>query len=217
VPDVLLLGQFPLSMIVVLGLFGGTAAYLLSGWLARLAGQSPDAARDAVLDLLVGTLAGAKLIYVLLDLRSYIANPAALILFPYGPLALPGGLAGGALALFWSLRRKPERLAILDQIAGPVLLAAAIGGAGWHAPGSLAFAPALALAAVAAISVARFQQTLPPGVRAAITLLFAAVALALADLARPGGKVSTLQWAAAVIGTLAWLWVNRTWKKDSGT
>jgi hypothetical protein len=225
VPDVLMLGQFPLAMVALLGLLGGTAAYLMSGWLARRDGQKPDTAQDVVVNLLIGAVVGAKVIYVLLDVRSYIANPGTLLLFPYGPLALPAGLAGGAVAVALGLRRTPGRLAALDLAAAPLALAGAIGAAGWHAPGSWAFAPALAVAAVAALAFALLRpapagapaQAPPPGARAAATIILVAAALALADVARPTGSGGSLQLAAAMAGTAAWLWLNRAWKKDSAT
>lgn len=215
-PDVLMLGQFPLTTTAVTGLAGGLLAYLLAGWLARRDGAVPDPAADVVANALIGAILGAKLLYVAIDLPSYLANPAALVVFPFGPLALPGGVAGAVASVAWGLRRQAGWRGVLDQSAGPLALGLAVALAGWHAPGSWAFAPAVAVAALIAMALSLSRPA--PGTRAAQSAILLSAALVLADLARPGGNMSGLQLASAVAGTAAWLWLNRTaMKKDSGT
>lgn|GEM_PF-6087132 len=206
-PDVVMLGQLPLTVMALTGLAGGAIAYVLT---------RGSAAADLLLDLILGGVLGAKLIYVLMDLPGHIANPAMLILFPYGPLALPGAVVGAAALAGWSLRKRADRLTLLDQTAVPLALGLAIAVAGWKAPGSWAFAPALGAAALGAWLAPR--QTAVPGARSAQTVVILCFALVLADLARPGSSISGLQVAAASAGTLAWLWGTKgsAMKKDSG-
>lgn len=206
-PDVIMLGQIPLAMVALTGLLGGLLAYWLTGWVARRAGADAEqvsAAQDIVPNLVVGGILGAKLVYVALDLPGHLANPGLLILFPYGPLALPAGLVGGLAAVALGLRRRPEDwLRLLDFAAAPLAAGLAIALAGWKAPGSWAFAPLVAFAAVTGL-------VWGPGF--ARTVVLVAGALTLADQARPGGATTPLQVAAAVIGTGAWVWLRKAAK-----
>lgn len=208
-PDVLLLGQMPLATVALTGLFGGLLAYLLAGWLARREGSPPAPAQDLIANLFIGGVVAAKLVYVLLDPLAYVKNPVALILFPYGPLALPAGLVGGVASVALGLRRNAAWRTALDQAAPPLALGLAVAVAGWKAPGSAAFAPAVLVAAVAAWATG-VRPGRAPGLRGAQTLVMVAAALALADLARPGGgALSGLQVTAALAGTAAWWWWRR--------
>ncbi|HYG60446.1 MAG TPA: prolipoprotein diacylglyceryl transferase family protein [Symbiobacteriaceae bacterium] len=214
-PDVILIGQMPLAIVAVTGLVGGLAAYLLAGWLARREGAPTEGPREVVLSLLLGGVLGAKLVYVLLDLPGHLANPASLIIFPYGPLALPAGLVGGTALVALELRKHPEPRKTLDHVAAPLTLGAGLAVAGWHGPGSWAFAPLMVAAGVAAL-IGSLRQRMP-GVRAAQTLVIACAALVAADLARPAAGLTGLQTGAVLAGTAAWLWLQKAWKKDSGT
>jgi hypothetical protein len=219
-PDVLLLGQMPLATVALTGLLGGFVAYLVAGWLARREGAPPTPAQDVVLNALVGGVVGAKLVYVALDPVAYVQNPVTLILFPYGPLALPAGVAGAAAAVAWGLRREPTWRAVLDQAAPALALGLSVAVAGWKAPGSAAFTPALLVAAVLSVA-AGLRPGRAPGLRAAQTVVLCAAALVLADLARPAGVTSSLQVAAATAGTIAFAWWRQAamaqTRKDSGT
>lgn len=209
-PDVIMLGQMPLATVALTGLAGALLAYWLIGLLATRAGAGPgerSAAQDIVPDLAMGGILCAKLVYVALDPRAYLANPGLLILFPYGPLALPAGAVGALAAAAWGLRRRPDWQRLLDLAAAPLAAGLAVAMAGWQAPGSWAFAPALAVAAAAALA---------SRADAARTAVLVAGALTLADQARPGFGTTPLQIAAAVAGTAAWYWVRRQGKKDSG-
>jgi phosphatidylglycerol:prolipoprotein diacylglycerol transferase len=152
-PDVMLLGSFPLPTVALTGLLGGVLAYLLAGWQAKRDGAAPDGAQELILDLFIGGVLGAKLIYVVLDLGSYVANPASLIIFPYGPLALPGALVGAVALTAWGMRKEPKRLALFDQVAAPCVLGLAVATAGWVVPGSWSFAPLLGVAGLGALVV----------------------------------------------------------------
>lgn len=211
-PDVLQVGTFPLDIRVVTGLLGLLLAYVAAGWgRPRAGGAGARPARDLVLDLAIGGIIGAKLIDVLLHPAGYIANPLALALFPYGPLALPAGLAGAALAAGWGLRARPDRLTVLDDAAAPLLFGLALASAGFRGSGAWAFPLLLWPAAIAAALAGRGSRA--PGWRTAATVIIGGCGLALADIARPGaglaGGVSGLQLAAALASTAAWLWLRR--------
>lgn len=211
-PDVILLGQFPIAVGALTSLLGGFLAYLASGWSARRTGSDPEAAQDLVLNLLIGGVLGAKLLYVALDLPGHLANPVTLILFPYGPLALPAGAAGGLALVVWGLRSRTDRLRLLDAVALPILLGLTVSAAGWKGPGAWASLPALGLAALLVAWAERRWKDAPEGHRAALAVAVAALAIAAADTARPApdapGGVTTIQLAMAAAATLSWLWTR---------
>lgn len=211
-PDVILLGQFPLTVLVLTGAAGGLLAHLLAGWLSSRAATPAEPAQDVIVNAVIGGIAGAKLLYVLVDLPGYLANPAALLVFPFGPLALPAGVVGAAAGVAWGLRRQEGRLSVLDRAAAPLLIGLAVAVAGWHGPGSWAFAPALLVAGGVALWLSLKGGS--PGVSAAQSVVLGALALVVADLARPAGNFGL---AATVAGTAAWAWLGRQWKKDSAT
>lgn len=218
-PDVIMLGPVPLAAVALTGLVGGLLAYWLTGRVARRAGAAPDkagAAQDIVPNLFVGGVLTAKLVYVLMDPGAYLASPGLLIVFPYGPLALPVGLAGGVAAVAWGLRRRKDWQRLLDYAAGPLAVGLAAALLGWRAPGAWAFSPLVAVAAGVSMWT-EAGAAAPPGSSAARTAVLVAGAIVLADQARPAGTTTTLQVAAAILGTAAWLWARRAeTQKGSG-
>jgi hypothetical protein len=211
-PDAVLLGQFPLAIIALSGLLGGVVAYWLASYTAKRAGTDVEAAKDIVLNLLIGGVLGAKLLYLVLDPVGHFANPVLLLLFPYGPLTLPAGIVGGLAAVAWSLRHHPDRTGIIDAVAIPLAVGLGIALMGWKEPGSWAVAPSLIAAALVATVTAPKAPT-RGGMQAAHTLVLAGLAVVFADLARPvgglGGGITSLQWGAAITATGAWLWIRR--------
>lgn len=212
-PDVILLGAIPLPFGAVTGLLGLLLAYLLIGRQKSEASQV-EAGRELVLHLMIGGILTAKLIYVLRDPLSYVENPAALLIFPYGPIALPAGALGGLSLAVWGLRTRPDRLTVLDQAAVPLLTGLALAATGLTGPGLWAFAPLLLIAALLTWALTRRQSGLAPGSQFAVSVIMAAAALVAADLARPtpglAGGITGLQLTAALVGTGAWAWIQRT-------
>lgn len=212
-PDVLMVGPAAISTSALTALIGGLAAYLVAGWpAARDSTAASEAAKGVILDVAIGAVLGAKLVYFLLDPAGHLANPRLLLSPPYGPMALPAGVAGGLAGLLWRLWRLTDRAALLDQVAPAMAVGLAVAALGAQGPGAWAWAPALAAAAAAALVLP--ARASAPGQRAAASVVLVALALVLADLARPAGGlpggVSTLQLTAAAAGTGAWLWSRRT-------
>jgi hypothetical protein len=204
-PEVIQLGQIPLAVGVLTGLLGALLAYWLAGRLGKPLGVT-GAAQDLVLNLAIGGFLGAKLVYILLDPMAYLKHPLNLLLFPYGPLALPAAILGGLAGAAWGLRRQQGALAVLDAAVPALILGLAAASLGWKGPGHQAFFPLLLLAGAGALILVRIS--LRPGQRAAAAAVMAACALVIADLFRPGiwpSGISPLQWATATAGTLAFL------------
>ena len=166
-PDVVMIGSMPLAFGAVTGLLGVLLAYLMIGWPKGDADEL-DAARDVVISLLVGGLLTAKLLYVVKDPLSYVANPAALLIFPNGPVALPAGAIGGIALVAWSLRKLPNRLAVLDRAALPLAAGMALAAAGLKGPGLWTFTPMLLGAALATWVISRRLPDRRPGDRFAV-------------------------------------------------
>lgn len=96
-------------------------------------------------------------------------------------------------------------------LLGGAAAGVALAALGWKGPGAWAFAPLLAAAAIASFAAALAAR--PPGHRAAYATLLVSLAMVLADLAGPAGRlpggISSLQAGAALVGTAAWLWTSR--------
>lgn len=209
-PGVIPVGPASLPTGALFWLAGGLVAYLLAGNRARRAGLAAEGVQDLVVNLGIGLVLGAKLIYVLTDLPSYIANPRLLLIFPYGSLALPGAALGGLALAGWGLRRLPHRWAALDAGLPALLVGAAVGIAGSAGPSSGLMMLLLLVAGVATAWLAPRPQA--PGQIAVTAALTAAAAVVVADLARPAaalGGVTGLQLAAALLGTVAWYWQRK--------
>jgi len=92
----------------------------------------PDLIYDLALYLIIGSLAGARLYYLLFfDPASFIKNPIAIIKIWQGGLAIHGALLGGVLsAILFSKKRKISFWILVDVIAPSVILGQAIGRIG---------------------------------------------------------------------------------------
>ncbi len=209
VSDVIALGPAVLPTRALFWLMGAFAAYGLGSLWSRRAGLDAGPAQDVVLNLAIGGVLGAKLIYVILDPSTYLGSPSLLLVFPYGSLALPGALLGGLAFVAWGLRKEPNRVEVLDQVVPALILGGAVGASGSIGPGAWALGPLLLLAGLVGRATPAPAE---PGARATATLVFTALAIVLADLAHPAtgmGGVTGLQLGAAAVGTVAWYWQER--------
>lgn len=120
-------------------IMGGTLA---GGWLAaqRAArrGYNPELVWDLLIWLVIGAIIGARLWHVFtpsaslvaqgIDTWYYLTHPFDLINLRKGGLGLPGGVLGGAIALYLFTRRHGLRFAEWADLAAPSLaLGQAIG------------------------------------------------------------------------------------------
>ncbi|MGC1378585.1 MAG: prolipoprotein diacylglyceryl transferase [Anaerolineales bacterium] len=121
-------------------LMAGTMA---GGWLAaremKRRGHNPELVWDALIWLVIGTIIGARLWHVFTPSPSsiaegittqwYFAHPIDLINLRRGGLGVPGGVIGGAIALFFYVRRNPnlDFSEWVDIIAPSLALGQAIG------------------------------------------------------------------------------------------
>lgn len=114
----------PLSVywygIIIAGaaLLGAMLAARIAGWL----GEDPDHAWSMLLAVMVVAVIGARLYHVIHMWGYYSANPALIPQVWNGGLGIPGGVAGGALAVLLYARAKRISAARWMDIAAPALL-----------------------------------------------------------------------------------------------
>ena len=119
------------------GLFyalGFVIAYFLIYYLAKRKALSitKDDVADLIVYLLVGVVAGSRIIYILFyNLLYYIKNPFEIIAVWHGGLSFHGGMAGAIIATYLFCRKKKINFYDIADIAViPIALALAIGRIG---------------------------------------------------------------------------------------
>ena len=113
---------------LVIGFIVATAWCMKDG---RRLGYQPVIFLDLAVYLLVGSLIGARILYVLLDWSSYASSPRAILAVWEGGLSFHGGVLG-ALAAGWlfTRRRGLKFLELADVVAPAIALGYAFGRIG---------------------------------------------------------------------------------------
>lgn len=105
-------------------------------------GINVDAFIDTLIGAVAGGLVGARLLYVLLDLPYYLANPQEILRPDHGGLSFYGGLAlGTAVAYVVARRRKLPFLPAADAAAPGIAIAYGISRIGCDLYGKVANVP----------------------------------------------------------------------------
>jgi phosphatidylglycerol:prolipoprotein diacylglycerol transferase len=121
-PTLLQIGEFTLSTYEV----AMTAAFLLAIFLAyRRApkeGIDPGLVLDVCLWIVVGSLVGARVLFILTRLDEYMADPIQILKFWRGGLVYYGGLLGGALAVWIVLHRRRQPFFPVADLLSPYLM-----------------------------------------------------------------------------------------------
>jgi len=113
---------------IVLAFF---AATYLAQRAAKKSGISPDVITNSALLVLFSGIAGARILYVLLDIEFYAQNPIEIFMLPHGGLAFYGGaIAAIAAELVYLKLKKLSVYKIGDLIIPYVALGQAIGRIG---------------------------------------------------------------------------------------
>lgn len=127
-PASVVLGPFTVYFYSLFILLGITLGYFLAKPEARQSRIAPDVLRASLFYGLLPGIVGARLYHVLDRFDYYAGQPLQAFALWNGGLAIIGGLAGGALGLWWFTRRfRIDLLRLLDIWAPSVLLAQAIG------------------------------------------------------------------------------------------
>jgi phosphatidylglycerol:prolipoprotein diacylglycerol transferase len=119
---------------VALGLLVGSAIFVRHGARHRIEPQRLE--RLALWTLLLG-IAGARLLFVLTDLGSFVARPWGIFALWEGGLEFSGGFLVAVVYLLWWLRRNPDvpGLLVSDGMALGLSVGLAIGRVGCYSVG----------------------------------------------------------------------------------
>jgi len=110
-------------------------AILAGGYLAVREAEQKGINRDAVLDFIlyasIAGLLGSRLLYILLEIDAYLADPLKIFALRDGGLSFHGAVLGGAVAGFWFIRKYRVPFGRLADLFSPSLaLGYAIGRIG---------------------------------------------------------------------------------------
>lgn len=198
----LVLPTYPLALIA-----GFYAWYALAARSAQSWGLTRGQAEAFLTRVLVGALAGAKLMEVARSPVSFIESPRLLVAIPVGVLPLAGALAGAALWAGFGLRgRWHEIPRLLDNASAPLAVGLAIISLGSGESRALLLAAAH-LGVAVALHLLRRQARFR-GHLALAAVVFGSLVLVAADFARPAqalwGGVTLFQLLAATAGAAAY-------------
>jgi len=94
-------------------------------------GLERDTIIDYIITMLLSGIVGARLLFVLLNIKYYMANPAEIINLSRGGLVWYGGFIAALLASFWFVKaRKLEFWSAVDFVAPYIALGQAFGRIG---------------------------------------------------------------------------------------
>ncbi len=109
---------------------GVLAAYLMAEYRAKKKGLDPDKIFDLAIWCLLGGVLGAKLLYVIVEIKSIIANPKELLNVMDG-FVVYGGIIGGIFSGYLFCRRKHiSFLEYFDLVMPSIALAQGFGRVG---------------------------------------------------------------------------------------
>lgn len=110
---------------------GFISALGLWTWLGKKSGRSMNYASDLLLWLIISGIIGARLAYIIANLREFIDEPKLIPRIDLGGLIFYGGLLGGIAGLYFFARKKGESfLEVADFTVVAVPLAHAFGRVG---------------------------------------------------------------------------------------
>jgi phosphatidylglycerol---prolipoprotein diacylglyceryl transferase len=132
------IGPFTIHWYGVLIMLGALAAAYLGDRQARRAGKNPDLLWDSLPWVLLAGIIGSRLWHVFTPSASqmemgltpqyYFSNPLEILKVWQGGLGIPGGVIGGAIALYFLTKKRGESfLQWADFVVPGVALAQAIG------------------------------------------------------------------------------------------
>ena len=136
-PELFHLGPLTIHTYGALYALGILTAVALSEYLYRRGGGEPDTIVDLALPVVIGILIGARALFIIVEHKYYLQNPAEIIMVWKGGLVFYGGLMGGALAFIITARvKKLELWHLADTVDPGVALGHALGRLGCFFAGS---------------------------------------------------------------------------------
>jgi len=120
-PVLFRLGPFAIYSYGAMLMVGFAAGIAWSARAAKKRGLSPNDIVDFALTCLIAAIVGSRLVYVLLDYKTYIHDPLSAFMIWKGGLAYHGGLAGGFIAAVWFCRSRGIPLGELAEVTTPAV------------------------------------------------------------------------------------------------
>lgn len=129
--ELLHVGNFTLYSFGLMVIAGFIAGAMLASWLARKRGLPGEAFMDGAMVMLFAGVAGARLLFVLLNWKDYAGHLGDVAAIWKGGMSFHGGLVAGAAAgIVYVWRRGLPVLALADAAAPGLALGYAIGRIG---------------------------------------------------------------------------------------
>ena len=115
------IGSIPVYSYGAMLMLGFGAGILWSVRDAKRRGLSPTDIVDFALTCLIAAIVGSRLVYVLLDYKTYLQDPLSAFMIWKGGLAFHGGLLGGILAAIWFCRARLIPFGELSEVTVPAV------------------------------------------------------------------------------------------------
>ena len=113
------------SVIVLLAILIGSIIFIKS---AKKEGYKEEFLTDTIFYMIIFSIIGARLYYVIFNLGYYLKNPLEIVAVWNGGLAIHGGIIGGSLCLLYRcIKYKKSFLKLTDLLAPSLILGQAIG------------------------------------------------------------------------------------------
>ena len=128
VPKTIMIGNFGIAMYGIVIAVGMLLGLTVSSKIAAKTGQDPDTIWDLAASLLIFSIIGARIYYVIFMWDFYKNNPMEIINIRGGGLAIYGGIIAGVITLFVYCKRKKKKFAlVLDTVIYGLLVGQILG------------------------------------------------------------------------------------------
>jgi phosphatidylglycerol:prolipoprotein diacylglycerol transferase len=128
VPKTIMIGNFGIALYGVVIAIGMILGLTLSSIIAARTGQDPDTIWDLAASLIIFSIIGARIYYVIFMWDYYKNNPIQILNLRGGGLAIYGGIIAGAITLYVYCKRKKKSFPlILDTVIYGLLVGQILG------------------------------------------------------------------------------------------
>lgn len=128
VPKTIMIGSFGIALYGIVIAIGMILGLTLSSKIAGRTGQDPDTIWDLAASLIIFSIIGARIYYVIFMWDFYKDNPMQIFNLRGGGLAIYGGIIAGVITLFVYCRRKGKSFPlVLDTVIYGLLVGQILG------------------------------------------------------------------------------------------
>ena len=116
VPKTIMIGNFGIALYGIVIAIGMLLGLTLAAKIAGLSGEEPDTIWDLAPGLLIFSIIGARIYYVIFMWSYYRDNPTQILNIRGGGLAIYGGIIAGALTIYIYCKRKKKKFPLIMDI-----------------------------------------------------------------------------------------------------